>query len=75
MNLRDRIGYDAGGTPLEDALAWATANAFHYVDFNADRAANHLQSWSDERVRAVRCAPDKVERRTVLDAVGRSPGY
>ena len=23
MNLRDRIGYDAGGTRLEDALAWA----------------------------------------------------
>ena len=54
MNLRDRIGYDAGGTRLEDALAWAAANVYHYVDFNADRAANHLQSWSDERVRAVR---------------------
>jgi hypothetical protein len=26
MNLRDRIGYDAGGTPLEDALAWAAAH-------------------------------------------------
>jgi hypothetical protein len=37
MNLRDRIGYDAGGTRLEDALAWAAANAFHYIDFNADR--------------------------------------
>jgi sugar phosphate isomerase/epimerase len=54
MDLHDRIGYDAGGTRLEDALAWAAANAFQYVDFNADRAANHLQSWSDERVRAVR---------------------
>jgi sugar phosphate isomerase/epimerase len=54
MNVRDRIGYDAGGTHLEDALAWAAAHGFHYVDFNADRTANHLQSWSDERVRAVR---------------------
>jgi sugar phosphate isomerase/epimerase len=54
MNLRDRIGYDAGGTRLEDALAWAVANAFHYVDFNADREPNHLDSWSDGRVRAVR---------------------
>jgi sugar phosphate isomerase/epimerase len=54
MNLRDRIGYDAGGTRLEDALAWAAANGIHYVDFNADRAANHLQSWSEERVQAVR---------------------
>jgi sugar phosphate isomerase/epimerase len=54
MNLRDRIGYDAGGIPLEEALAWAAAHDFHYVDFNADRAANHLQSWSDEHVQAVR---------------------
>jgi len=54
MNLRDRIGYDAGGTRLEEALAWAAANAFHYVDFNADRGPNHLSSWGEERVRAVR---------------------
>ena len=54
MTLRERIGYDAGGTRLEDALAWATANAFHYVDFNADRGPNHLGSWSEERLRAVR---------------------
>jgi sugar phosphate isomerase/epimerase len=54
MNLRERIGYDAGGTHLEEALAWAMANALHYVDFNADRGPNHLNSWSDERVRAVR---------------------
>jgi sugar phosphate isomerase/epimerase len=54
MNVRDRIGYDAGATRLEDALAWAAANAFHYIDFNADRAPNRLGSWNDERVRAVR---------------------
>jgi sugar phosphate isomerase/epimerase len=54
MTFRDRIGYDAGGTRLEDALAWAATHGLHYVDFNADRAANHLHSWSDERVRAVR---------------------
>ena len=54
MNLRDRIGYDAGGTPLEDALAWAVANALRYVDFNADRGPNRLDSWSDERIQAVR---------------------
>jgi sugar phosphate isomerase/epimerase len=54
MNLRDRIGYDAGGTRLEDALAWAAANALHYVDFNADRGPNYLNSWSDERIQAVR---------------------
>jgi sugar phosphate isomerase/epimerase len=54
MNLRDRIGYDAGSTPLEDALAWAASNALRYVDFNADRGPNHLDSWSDERIQAVR---------------------
>jgi sugar phosphate isomerase/epimerase len=62
MNFRDRIGYDAGGMRLEEALAWAGTNALHYVDFNADRAANHLDSWSDARVRAVRdtCARDDI---------------
>jgi sugar phosphate isomerase/epimerase len=59
MNFRDRIGYDAGGTRLEDALAWAGANGIHYVDFNADRAANHLPSWDDTRVRAVREVCDR----------------
>ena len=54
MSLRDRIGYDAGSTRLEDALAWAAAKGLRYVDFNADRAANHLQSWHDDRVQAVR---------------------
>jgi hypothetical protein len=54
MNLRDRIGYDAGGTRLEDALTWAAANALHYVDFNADRGSNRLDTWSDERLHAVR---------------------
>src|SRR5262245_58657775 len=54
MSFRERIGYDAGGTRLEEALAWAAANALHYVDFNADRPPNRLDSWSDERVRAVR---------------------
>ena len=62
MTLHDRIGYDAGGTRLEDALAWAAANALHYVDFNADRGPNHLGSWSKERVRAVHetCARDDI---------------
>src|SRR5262245_28166852 len=54
MSLRERIGYDAGSTRLEDALAWATTNALHYVDFNADRGPNHLSSWSPERIKAVR---------------------
>jgi sugar phosphate isomerase/epimerase len=56
MTLRDRIGFDAGGTRLEDALAWAAQEKFHYVDFNADLGPNHLDDWGTDRVRAVRDA-------------------
>lgn len=55
MDLRHRIGFDAGGMRLEDALAWAITHDFHYVDFNADRHPNDLTtSWDEARVRAVR---------------------
>lgn len=53
-SLKRRIGFDAGGTRLEDALQWAAANDFHYVDFSADLGPNLLTEWGDERVRAVR---------------------
>jgi sugar phosphate isomerase/epimerase len=52
--LRDRIGFDAGATRVEDALAWAGQHGFFYLDFNADRDANRLDTWDDARVRAVR---------------------
>ncbi len=54
MSLKDRIGFDAGGTKLEDALEYAIANDFYFVDFNADRGANHMDTWSANRVAAVR---------------------
>jgi sugar phosphate isomerase/epimerase len=54
MTLRDRIGFDAGATRLEDALKWAIANNFYFLDFNADAGPNHMDSWSRERIRAVR---------------------
>ena len=54
MSLRDRIGFDAHGARLEDVLDTATAHGFHYLNFNADVGPNHLDSWSDERVLAVR---------------------
>ncbi|MEX0761989.1 MAG: sugar phosphate isomerase/epimerase family protein [Dehalococcoidia bacterium] len=54
MSLKDRIGFDAGTTRLEDALEWAAANEFHYLDFNADIGPNHLDTWSKDRIRAVR---------------------
>ena len=59
MTLRDRIGFDAGSTPLEEALEFAAANGFHYMDFNADTGSNRLDGWSDERVRRVRDACDR----------------
>jgi len=51
---RDRIGFDAGGRRLEDALDWAVREGFHYVDFNADVGDNCLDRWGPGRVRAVR---------------------
>lgn len=56
MPLKDRIGYDAGETRLEDALATAAANAFPYLDFNADRGPNRLDNWDSARVAAVTAA-------------------
>lgn len=62
MTLRDRIGFDAGSRDLEPALDWATRHGFHYVDFNADVGANHLERWSADRVRALRdrCTRDDI---------------
>lgn len=59
MNLRDRIGFDAGATQLEDAVAWAAANGFHFLDFNCDSGPNRLDEWPDARARALRKACDK----------------
>ncbi len=53
MTLKDRIGYDAGTTRVEDALAIAAEHGFHYLDFNADQGPNRLTEWSDDRVAAV----------------------
>jgi sugar phosphate isomerase/epimerase len=63
MSLRDRIGFDAGGMRLEEALAWAIAHGFHYVDFNADRPPNRLDTWDAARLRAVRdqCAHHNIQ--------------
>jgi sugar phosphate isomerase/epimerase len=62
MTLRDRIGYDAGATRLEDALVWAARHGFHHLDFNADGGPNHLDGWDAARVRSVRdaCARDGI---------------
>ena len=53
-NLRYRFGTGAGGSTLEDGLAWLAENDFHQTDFNADHGANALSQWSNARVRDVR---------------------
>src|SRR5438477_270883 len=60
--LRDRIGFDAGSTRVEDALEWAARHRFFYLDFNADTGANRLDAWDAERVRAVR---ERCERQRI----------
>ena len=59
MSLADRIGFDAGTTRIEDALEWAGAHDFYYVDFNADAGPNHLDTWSSRRVRSIRELADR----------------
>lgn len=57
--MRDRIGFDAGGTRLEGALDWAVRHGFHFVDFNADAGANRLDGWDAVRVQAIRTTCDR----------------
>ena len=59
MSLRDRIGFDAGTTRLEDALEWAAENEFYFLDFNADVGPNEMAAWSRDRARAVRETCDR----------------
>ena len=59
MNLTERIGFDAGANRLEDALEFAVANGFHFVDFNADTGANHMDTWDAERVADIRSICDR----------------
>jgi sugar phosphate isomerase/epimerase len=53
-DLKYRMGTGPGGPTIEDGLAWAGENDFHFLDFNADHGANALSLWDAERVRNVR---------------------
>jgi len=56
MGLRERIGIDFGGKlRLEEAIDWAAANEFSYVDVCLDSPPNELGSFDEARVRNVRC--------------------
>src|SRR5215216_2917215 len=48
------MGTGPGGATIEDGMAWAAQNDFHFLDFNADHGANALSAWDDERVRKAR---------------------
>ena len=54
MGLRERIGGAKSGISLEDALDWAGAHNVHFLDFTIDQGPNHILTWTDERVAAVR---------------------
>jgi sugar phosphate isomerase/epimerase len=55
--LRDRIGVDVGRKlKLEDAVAWAAANAVRYIDVQLDAGANALPTIDDTRASALRDA-------------------
>lgn len=54
VDLKYRMGTGPGGPTIEDGIAWAAQNDFHYLDFGADWGGNVLSSWTDERVRNVR---------------------
>jgi sugar phosphate isomerase/epimerase len=61
MSLIDRIGYDGGATRLEESLATAAENGFHYLDFSADVGPNRVDNWPEDRLRAVRSLLDRHE--------------
>ena len=53
-DLKYRLGTGPGGPTLEDGLAWAAENDFHFLDFNADHGANALPTWDAARIARVR---------------------
>jgi sugar phosphate isomerase/epimerase len=60
VTLRERIGIDFGGkVMLEEGLAWAAKNAFHYVDVCVDNAPNALGSFDAARVDGLRGLLDR----------------
>ena len=54
LNLKHRIGFDAGTRELENVLCWAIDNDFYFIDFNVDKGSNHLDLWDKNRIRNIR---------------------
>ena len=53
-DLKYRLGTGPGGPNIEDGLAWAAANDFHFLDFSCDYGANAVSAWDSARIRRVR---------------------
>ena len=59
MDLNDRIGFDGGTDELESMIDYAITNNFYFIDFNADKGLNHLDSWDKDRISKIRDLCDK----------------
>ena len=59
MDLNDRIGFDGGTDELESMIDYAITNNFYFIDFNADKGLNHLDSWDKGRISKIRDLCDK----------------
>jgi sugar phosphate isomerase/epimerase len=57
--MSERFGFDAPkDIPIEDSVAWAGRNGFHYIDFQADLPPNDAASFDAARVHRVRALCD-----------------
>ena len=53
--MSTRFGFDAPkNLPIEESIAWAAANDFWYIDFNADSPPNDITSFDRTRIAGVR---------------------
>ncbi len=60
QSLADRIGIDFGAKlPIEQALAWAQANAFRYLDVRLGDTGNEFRSFDATRIAAARAAVER----------------
>lgn len=54
-SLKDRIGIDIGRrVSVEEGISWAAANQVYYIDVQTDIDPNALESFDNERCKAVR---------------------
>ena len=54
IDLKDRIGFDAGDNNLEKMINWGSKNNFKFIDFNADYGENSFDLWNSDRITNLR---------------------